>query len=280
MQPVIPVYDVAGHFASGKAPGLGNQSNPLKFAYEHRDDINHHERIFGTVFAGYDVSPLIGLRTRLGFNVAEGGFSGFNPILPENSEANLTNSINENSSRFTSWTWSNTAKVDHKFFDSHNVTVLLGQEASASTNRFLQCSMASLIDTNLDSRYCQDALGDAKSKNTSSSGSRSALLSVFGKADYSFNDKYIASFTLRKDGSSNLSPANRWGTFPAFGLGWRVTREPFFANNKWVSDAMLRFGWGVTGNQQIPSGRIVTQYGGEVGATYYDIGGSNSAVAG
>ncbi|MEO8578236.1 MAG: SusC/RagA family TonB-linked outer membrane protein, partial [Gemmatimonadales bacterium] len=93
-----------------------------------------------------------------------------------------------------------------------------------------------------------------------------------------FADRYVASFTLRRDGSSRLSPAHRWGTFPAFGLGWRVTNEPFLANNRIFSDVMLRYGWGKTGNQLIPSGRIVSQFGGGRGDTFYDVGGKNSSV--
>src|SRR5205823_3815764 len=131
---------------------------------------------------------------------------------------------------------------------------------------------------NVDSRYLQDALGDAATKNVNSSGGRSALLSFFGKADYNYADKYVASVTLRQDGSSNLGPSHRWGTFPAFGLGWRITKEPFLTSNHIFSDVMLRLGWGVTGNQLIPSGRIVSQYGGDRGNTYYDINGSNTSI--
>ena len=75
-----------------------------------------------------------------------------------------------------------------------------------------------------------------------------------------------------------MSPNNQWGTFPAFGLGWRISNEPFLAGNRILSDAMLRLGWGITGNQSIPSGRIVSQFGGSRGDTYYDVGGTNTSV--
>jgi TonB-linked SusC/RagA family outer membrane protein len=111
-------------------------------------------------------------------------------------------------------------------------------------------------------------------------GGENSLLSVFGKADYNFADKYVASFTLRRDGSSRLAPGHRWGTFPAVGLGWRISNEGFLQNNKVLSDVMLRYGWGVTGNQFIPSGRIVAQFGGGKGDTFYDVSGGNSIVQG
>jgi TonB-linked SusC/RagA family outer membrane protein len=90
----------------------------------------------------------------------------------------------------------------------------------------------------------------------------------------------VASVTLRRDGSSRLAPGHRWGTFPAFGLGWRITNESFLSNNRILSDVMLRYGWGVTGNQFIPPGRIVARYGGDRGSSYYDVGGANNTVVG
>lgn len=278
MQPVVPVYDIRGNFASGKAVGLGNQTNPLKHASAHQNDLGRNERIFGNLFAGLEVNPEFSLLSRLGFNLGQGAFNFFAPIFPENSEETLTNSISENSSRFTDWTWSNTLNYRRRIAESHNLAVLLGQESNERTNRFITGAMSNLINTDVNSRYIQDALGDAATKNVSSSGGRSALLSFFGKADYNFAERYIASFTLRRDGSSNLGPSHRWGTFPAVGLGWRITREPFLAANNVFSDVLLRFGWGVTGNQLIPSGRIVSGFGGSRANTYYDVGGTNTSI--
>jgi TonB-linked SusC/RagA family outer membrane protein len=276
MQPVIPVYDVRGYFASGKAVNLGNQTNPLRSAWEDKDNVTRNDRILGNVFAGLDVSPQFTLRTRFGFNLAQGATRGYNPIVPENSEPTFTNSIFENNSNFTEWTWSNTADYT-RTFGRHSLTVLLGQEAIRATNRFIGASMANLITTDENARYLQDALGDASTKQVNSTGGTNALLSFFGKADYNFANRYHLSFTLRRDGSSRLGPASRWGTFPAVGLGWRLSEESFLAG-KGPSNLMLRFGWGITGNQSIPSGRIVSLFGGGRSDTYYDIGGTNTTI--
>ncbi len=277
MQPVVPVVDIAGNFASGKAVGLGNNTNPLKVAFEARNNVSRNNRMFGNVFAGYEILPALTARSRFGFNVGQSAFNGYSPITPENSEPTLNNSINENKNEFLDWTWSNTAQY-LKAYGPHSLNLLVGQEANAGNNRFITASMANLLNTGVDSRYIQDALGDAKSKNVSSSGGQYALLSFFGKADYNFADKYVLSATLRKDGSSRLGPGNRWGTFPAFGLGWRITNEPFLRNSRIFNDVMLRYGWGVTGNQLIPTGRIVSQFGGSTGDTFYDITGSNTSI--
>ena len=277
MQPVVPVYDIQGNFASGKAVGLGNNTNPLKNAYEGRNNIAGNNRVFGNVFAGLAVIPSVALRSSLGFSVNQGSFAGYNAITPENSEPSFSNSINESSNSNTDWTWSNTLKYVRQM-SQHNVNVLLGQEAIHGTFRGINASLSNLLSNDLNARFIQDALGDAKSKVVNSFGSESALLSFFGKADYNFADKYVASATVRKDGSSRLGPNNRYGTFPAFGLGWRISKEKFLENNHLLSDAMLRVGYGVTGNQSIPSGRTVNQFGGNNGDTYYDINGSNTSV--
>jgi TonB-linked SusC/RagA family outer membrane protein len=275
MQTVIPVRDISGNFAGGKTTGLGNGLNPLKEAFEWRNNENKNNQVFGNLFAGYDVTKHATFRSSLGFNVAQNSFNGFQPIFPENAEATFTNQINENTNQFTEWGWSNTLRYV-KALGQHSFNVLLGQEAGANNTRFISASMANLLNSDLNSRYIQDALGDAATKNVFSTGGKSAILSMFGKADWNYSDRYVASFTLRRDGSSRLAPGHRWGTFPAFGLGWRITNEPFLSHSGIFSDVMLRYGWGITGNQQIPSGRIVSTFGGDRGDTYYDVQGKNS----
>lgn len=276
-QPVVPIYDIAGNFASGKAVGLSNLTNPLKIAETGQHNLSTNDRIFGNVFAGIDASRSLSLNTRFGFNLGQGSFKGFNPITPENSEVNSIDGINENYNLFTEWTWSNTLNYS-RVMNQHNLTVLVGQEANYAQNRFEAGSCANLLNNGVDSRYIQDALCDPTTKNVTSTGFKSSLLSFFGKADYIFNDRYYASLTLRRDGSSRLGPENRWATFPAVGLGWRLSRESFLSNSSLFSNVMLRFGWGVTGNQQIPPGRIVSQFGGDRGDTFYDIGGGGSTL--
>jgi TonB-linked SusC/RagA family outer membrane protein len=278
LQPVIPVYDIQGNFASGKTTSLGNQSNPLKFAFARRDNQNKNDRVFGNIFGALAIDDALSVRSRLGFNIGQGAFQGFTPPRPENSEAIFTNSITENNNSFMDWTWSNTATYNRVVLERHNVALLVGQEATAGRNRFITAGISNLISTDPAARYVDDALGDAGSKVVRSEGGRSALLSFFGKADYNFDEKYILSLTLRKDGSSRMGPSHRWATFPAVGLGWRLSKEGFMAGNRLFSDVMLRAGWGVTGNQAIPGGRTVSQFGGARQDTYYDVGGTNTQV--
>ena len=278
MQPVVPIYDLDGNFASGKATGLGNNTNPLKYTWARRFDRNINDRAIGNVFGRFAVLPTLYVRTQFSFNLTQSQFTGFTPTTFENSEANSTNSIAQNDGRTTSWTVTNTLNYGKTFNNVHSVALFVGQEANSSVGRFLAAGISGLLNDAPDSRYIDDALGAASSKTVNSSGFFDRLLSYFGKADYNYGEKYYASVTVRRDGSSKFAEGNRWGTFPAFNVGWRLSRESFFPQGGFFSNVMLRYGWGETGNQQIPGGRIVAKFGGGTGDTFYDIGGSGTSI--
>jgi iron complex outermembrane receptor protein len=78
----------------------------------------------------------------------------------------------------------------------------------------------------------------------------SKLISFFGRLNYNLNDRYLASLSLRRDGSSRFGDDNAWGNFPAVAVAWRVSQEPFMSKHSSVSDLKVRASWGITGNQQ------------------------------
>jgi TonB-dependent starch-binding outer membrane protein SusC len=278
-QPVVPVYDVGGNFASGKAVGLGNNTNPLKYAWANKDDISANNRIMGNAFARANLldNQLL-VTSRFGFNLGNNTWTGFSFPTPENSEPNFISGFSEGRSEFREWTWSNTANYIETFAGNHNVNILAGQEVTIANNRWISASMSNYITSVLNARYIQDALGDPETKNVNTGGGESTLLSFFGKVDYHFDDRYHLSLTIRRDGSSRLGPDHRWGTFPAASVGWRVSEEAFMDGAGFISNLMIRAGWGITGNQAIPTGRLFDQFGGATGQTFYDITGSGSNI--
>jgi TonB-linked SusC/RagA family outer membrane protein len=288
MQPVIPVYTTKGeeleaagedpgpHFASGKCVTCGNNSNPLKSAWAGKDNKYKQTVLFGNVYAAADLMDELTLRTSLGFNLSDASQTSYNWITPENSEPTFTDGISEffDNNRF--WTWTNTLTYATTLGERHNFDFLVGHEASKGRYRGLNANISNMITNVQDAWYISDALGDPESKNVNSYGSTGSLLSFFGKVDYNFADRYHLNFTLRRDGSSAFAEENRWGTFPAFSAGWRLTEEPFMQGSTFFTNIMLRFGWGITGNENIPSGRIGSQFGGSIGSAYYDIAGRGS----
>lgn len=93
-----------------------------------------------------------------------------------------------------------------------------------------------------------DYLLDGKAS-MSSYKNESKLIAFLGRAIYSYKDKYLLTTSLRREGSSKFGKENKWGTFPAISLGWRLTEEPFMQNTKWINNLKIRAGYGVTGNQ-------------------------------
>lgn len=274
MQTVIPVYDVGGNYASGKAPRLGNDTNPVKIANNSINNPNTSTTIFGNAYASYDVGGGLSVRSSLGINDGTTTYRGYNFTTPENVEPTTVNGIYEGNTTFWNWTWDNTANLVHDF-GNHHVNALIGTEAIGGRSRSVDLNMPSVVADNSNGWYIQPALGDYNSMRATSDGAISSLLSYFGKVDYNYNNKYFLSGTVRRDGSSRLGV--QWGTFPAFSAGWRLSEEPFLRDNNFITNLMLRFGWGVTGNQNIATGRTVSGFGGATDQTFYNINGDGKS---
>jgi len=288
-QPVVPVYTTYGdslnaagedpgpHWASGKCVTCGNNSNPLKAAWAGKDNKYRQNVLFGNVFASLDIVAELRFRTSLGFNLSDARQTSYNPISPEESEPSFSDGLSEFFDNGRNWTWTNTLTYSRTLSDLHNFDFLVGQEAIKGTYRGLNASINNLTTNVIDAWYIQDAIGDPETKNVNSYGSKGSLLSFFGKVDYNFDQRYHLNVTVRRDGSSAFGENNRWGTFPAFSAGWRMSEESFLQGNEFFTNIMLRFGYGITGNENIPSGRIGSQFGGSILQTYYDIGGTGTA---
>lgn len=137
----------------------------------------------------------------------------------------------------------------NKTIDKHSFTVLAGysyrynieEGAKSSTRGFLNDQF------NEDNMNAGQALADGKA-GLGSFKNDNTLIAFFGRINYAFNNKYLAQFILRREGSSRFGDNNKWGSFPAVSLGWNVTEEKFMENVKWVNNLKLRVGYGVTGN--------------------------------
>ncbi|MDR0834454.1 MAG: TonB-dependent receptor [Candidatus Symbiothrix sp.] len=146
------------------------------------------------------------------------------------------------------YSWRNIFTYD-RTFGINKVTAMLGQEMSKSTWDYL-----SGFRPGLPTNGATDlTLGDAtKAENNGYTGA-SSLMSYFGRLFYSYNDRYLLTTTLRRDGSSKFAPKNRWGWFPSAALAWRASEEDFLKNNSTIDNLKLRAGWGLVGNQNIPT---------------------------
>lgn len=163
---------------------------------------------------------------------------------------------NSNDTRTSSWTktdtkywsWRNILTYNHIFNDVHNVNVMLGQEMSDSYYE----TQYSVTTGFLSNSATDISAGSYSDSRTTGNRNENSLFSLFGRAFYSYNDKYLLTFTMRRDGSSKFADDSRWGWFPSAAFGWKIINEDFMEGVRDVmNNAKIRVGWGTTGNQNI-----------------------------
>lgn len=138
----------------------------------------------------------------------------------------------------------------NKSFGDHNLGVLAGMESYDVKSRYVTASRKGGGNNNLDESL--NTL-DASSQKNSSGGTEMTRLSYFGRLQYNYAGKYLFEANVRRDASSRFPKDSRWGTFPAFSAGWRISEEAFMKNIDWLSNLKLRLGWGKTGNEELSS---------------------------
>lgn len=131
------------------------------------------------------------------------------------------------------------------FVQKHNLSVMVGHEAQENRWESLSGSRTNYF---LNSVHELDA-GDSKTAKNGSSRSSGGIESYFGRFNYSFDDKYLLTATLRRDGSDKFGINNRWGTFPSLAAAWKIKNESFLKDNPAIDNLKLRLGWGLVGNQ-------------------------------
>jgi TonB-linked SusC/RagA family outer membrane protein len=273
MHPIIPVYDIGGNFAGAKA--ISNGSNPVAAQYFNRKNGNTGYKVFGSVFGEAQLTSWLKFRTTVGVDFNEGVFRGFSYATPQNREPSFNNGYQENWSN--GWTWQNNNILEaNKKFGNHSITVMVGHEALKSSWRSINGRINNYVTQDINAWYLNPGFGDVSTRSVTSFGGQRTLLSYFGKVDYNLSDKYLVSATLRRDGSSAFGPNQRWATFPAFSVGWRVSSESFMSGISLINDLKIRGGYGVTGNQGIDPGNAFSRFGGSPGTTFYDINGVNT----
>ena len=130
-------------------------------------------------------------------------------------------------------------------FGKHNISVMAGHEAQENSYETLYASR----DNYLFNTIHELNMGDSSTAKNSSGRGSSAIESYYGRLNYGYDDRYLATFTVRGDGSSSFGPANRWGVFPSMALAWKINNEKFLKDVKWLNNLKLRLGWGLVGNQ-------------------------------
>ncbi|MRI00598.1 SusC/RagA family TonB-linked outer membrane protein [Kriegella sp. EG-1] len=245
--PTIPLFGLDGEYGGPLGAGYSDRNNPVLMQFLNRWDNTERTSIFGNVFAELDLTKNLTFRTSVGLD--------YNDIKGKDIETTVNNGFVTrgnnrliiDSNKFTSLVFTNTLNYNLEFGD-HRFGLLVGTESvrNDSDNVF---ASADGFAVETENYFVLGAATGARTSNGSSTGSR--LLSQFGKFNYSYADKYIASVTVRRDGSSRFGSDNRYGIFPAVSLGWRISEENFLKDNELISNLKLRGGYGEVGNQNI-----------------------------
>lgn len=152
----------------------------------------------------------------------------------------------ESSNKSLTYLWDNTITYMDTFNEKHSLNVMLGSSAQNNTYNYMSASVKEFLSddySQLNNGLLNPTVGGSKNE--------WALLSFFGRVNYSYDNKYLLTATVRRDGTSRIAKNNRWGTFPSFSAAWRLSEESFYKKNDVLSDIKLRAGYGITGNQAV-----------------------------
>lgn len=182
------------------------------------------------------------------------------------------------------WQISNVWNYNFRLDNKHDIQLMAGQEMkSTQSNTKTYTTRYFPENTTAEKAFDNLSLGTPY-ENSASAGSPTRISSFFGRVNYGYDDKYLATVTMRADGSSKFGASHRWGFFPAAAVAWRLSNEDFLKDSQVVSNLKLRLSYGASGNDRIPSDLDTKLYGisdnrpagwGEAGRYYYKFYNTN-----
>lgn len=269
MDPTQPVYDDSergnhGYYMWRDLNGNCNTmatENPVALLYE-KDDRATARRFIGNAQLDYKVHGVEGLRLNVNAGLDFSTSSGTVDVA-QGSEQSLHNTAESGSGSHKDYSYLRRDQTLESYLDysrtlgSHFFDVMAGY----SWQHFYTASSGYSVKKSDASQVLEDKL----------SRSEYFLVSFFGRANYTLADKYMFTFTLRRDGTSRFQN-NKWGTFPSVALGWNIAKERFLADSSVLSALKLRLSWGQTGQQDLNAGNyptLATYYTNQLGSYYY-----------
>ena len=246
--PTIAILDDNGEYVDLPANPefFGDGYNPVGLA-NNMHDILSDVQILGDFNFKIDFSEHISFSSKFGVDSNNSNKRRFNKTWGTNDRINNPNSLTVNNGSFFSWNWTNLVNFDYVFGD-HSLTAVVGTEAISVSSNFSGTTARDFADQDLNLITLGNGQGLVS---TDESIWDYKLFSYFVRANYNFKEKYFVTAIVRRDASTRFEEDNRWGTFPSLSLGWRIDKENFLINSRWVDQLKLRVGYGSNGNQNI-----------------------------
>ena len=277
--PSLPIYTEDGNYA-GPVGGYPDRYNPVAVLERNKDNRYTYWRMFGDAYLNLNPFKDFNIRTTFGLDYSQKQQRFFTYPVTEGNVANNKNGVEAKQEHWTKWMWNAVATYNMEL-GKNRIDLMAGMELNRQDDIYFSGYKEGFSILNPDYMW-----PDAGTTNPQAYGGGSgySLVSFFGKANYNYADKYMASFTIRRDGSSRFGKNNRYATFPSVSAGWRINQESFLKKASWIDDLKIRASWGQTGNQEIDNLARYTLYvsnygvnenGGQSYGTSYDIAGTN-----
>lgn len=241
---VVPVFDPTNPTGWGTSADI-NLPNPYAY-YSTVNKNNEKTQIFLNAYLQAEVIKGLKYKLNLGLrkdHTKSRTYTGAYDLGTYGK--NDAPDLSEGSADYESWVLENTLNYD-KIFGKHNLSALVGYSAQKDKSYGLNGSNTDIPE------FIETMTGNVKSMTASSSINELALVSLFGRIMYSYDDRYLLSASIRRDGSSRFKKGHQFGSFPSASIGWNINREKFFKPLENVFDQFkLRFSYGKLGNQQM-----------------------------
>jgi TonB-linked SusC/RagA family outer membrane protein len=250
MPPYLPVKDPSNLGGFSKATTISDLNDALNpvAVVELSEKINRDFRLLGNLYAAWEI--VNGLTYRTNFNIDYTNTYNYS-FISENENGNLKSP----SILYENYKWGLSPNIEHTLEYQHsnntrNFSVVLGNTLPVkSSGRYLAAEGRGFSNEEI---HVLPVAESSRIDGNATGSWQGVLISYFGRLNYSYLDKYLLTFNFRRDASPRFSPRNRWGNFPSFSAGWKISQEEFF--KKWntnISALKLRTGWGRSGSDLI-----------------------------
>jgi len=263
--PTYPVYDANGEFLD--VPPY--RVNPVSFSKEVTDETTN-TRFLGNISTTYKFLKQLSMNVNLGYT---------NQDIDRNSYIAKSNLLGQGLGGYASvQKLADYSKLlestlrynDH--FGKHNIDALIGYSWQYFQNQGDRSTANGFLSDEFK-WYSLQAAQTVSSATTFQYSNK--LISFYGRANYNYDDRFLVTATMRRDGSSRFGPSNKWGYFPSGSVAWRISQEKFF-RVKPISDLKVRVSYGITGNQEIGNLNSVTTLGASTNG--YMVGGNRVTI--
>lgn len=261
-QTVLP-YDKEGNLTQGTIDNTGIY-NPIGFIDEQKRN-NNEDMTFNNwlqAYISYEIIPGLTFRNEQQINIG-------NRFYGTTSSKQSMNGFLKGKSLATyydanSWGWrmTNTLNYTKELNKNNRINATIGVEESLSRSYIMRQTAEGLTSESIGWKNMMLA---ETSKLEDNEVSKTTAISYFGRINYVLMNRYMATVTFRRDGSSLLSYDHRWDNFPSFSLAWNLKEESFLKNINSLDQLKLRYGYGVSGNQAVAAYSAYTQYDATIG---------------